>query len=126
MPCNEVCVMAAHYTDPKYWKARGFSLALGQENTAQTSLALSVRSYLPLAAGPGDSAAFDHPTPAQDPLQPLPHASASSAASLGVTSCWLQCFSRECKEAQLLGRTYSRKELERPRAKAPRSMTSSE
>lgn len=31
-----------------------------------------MRSYLPLAAGPGDSAAFDHPTTAQTPLLTFP------------------------------------------------------
>lgn len=45
-------------------------MASRQESTAQARLALSVRSYLPLAAGPGDSAAFDHPKLAQTLTSP--------------------------------------------------------
>lgn len=62
---NEVCIMAAHYMHPEHSKAGGFSLASRQESTAQAGLALSVRSHLPLAAGPGDSSASGHPKLAQ-------------------------------------------------------------
>lgn len=80
-------------------KASGFSLAWRQESTARRRPAPSVRSYLPLAAGPGDSAAFDRPhrLPWSSPRAP-----ASRAEGPGVASRWWPC---SCEVAQPSERT---------------------
>lgn len=80
-------------------KASGFSLAWRQESTARRRPAPSVRSYLPLAAGPGDSAAFDRPhrLPWSSPRAP-----ASRAEGPWVASRWWPC---SCEVAQPSERT---------------------